>query len=59
MSRALTVSQAAEILGVSRSGVIKLDGRLKPRRCECGGRLYDPARVDELAGERSVLKGNR
>lgn len=56
---ARTVADAVRCLGVSRTRVIQLDSVLKPRRSECGTRLYDPARIDELVGWRAAIAARK
>lgn len=58
MRKHFTVADVAQRLGpnrpLSRTRVIALDPVLKPRRSECGARLYSVARVDYFAGARTV-----
>ena len=59
----MTASQVADRLGVSRSRVHQLDGELRPERCACGARQYDPAAVAaymvQRAAERAALSRAR
>lgn len=49
----LTVGHVARRLGISEQHVRRLDGELQPERTAGGVRLYDPARVEQLADERA------
>jgi hypothetical protein len=45
----MTRADVARELGVSVTRVLQLDDELKPRRSECGVRLYDRAAGERLA----------
>jgi hypothetical protein len=52
--RTLTASFVADFLGIGRSRVHQLDDVLKPKRCACGCRVYDPAAVLAYAQKRQL-----
>lgn len=51
----LTSGDVAAILGLTHEGVRYLDAELRPKRAECGCRLYDPEIVAAVAQKRGAL----
>jgi hypothetical protein len=41
-------------LGITRQRVVQLDDVLRPERCACGVRCYDPAAVAAYEAQREV-----
>jgi hypothetical protein len=50
----MTTSEVAARLGVSRSRVHMFDAELRPVRCACGARHFDPASVEAFAARRAA-----
>lgn len=49
----MTVADVAARLGVSAPRVHQLDTELRPERCTCGARRYDPAAVETYEAQRA------
>lgn len=50
----LTVARVADYLGIGRSRLHQLDDVLRPERCACGARRYDPAAVEAYEAQREL-----
>jgi hypothetical protein len=50
----VTSGQVAGLFGVSRSRVHQLDAELRPERCTCGTRIYDPNTVAAYEAKRAA-----